>query len=81
MKKNIIILLILLVIDFFTLAAILGQVDFQMGAFYNNPNNWWQFPWGRFSAIYAWEQEYVIIFLTAIFAFVIGYFIGKIYKL
>ncbi len=80
MMRKLIILIALLVIDFFTLGAILGQVDFQMGAFYGNPNNTWQFPWGRFSAIYAWEQEYVIIFLTAIFALVLGYFLGKISK-
>ncbi len=73
----VVILVILTILDFFVLGAILGQVDFQINCFYNPKNNWWQFPWGRYSAIFAWEQEYFIIFMTAVFAFVLGYYIRK----
>ena len=78
MKRKLLALSILLILDFFVLGAILGQVDMQMGCFYNPKGSWWQFPWGRYSAIFAWEQEYFIILLTSVIAFVIGYYIGKI---
>lgn len=77
MNRRVFALAILLILDFFVLGAILGQVDMQMGAFYNPKGSWWQFPWGRYSAIFAWEQEYFIIVLTAVIAFVIGYCMGK----
>ena len=78
LKNKTLFLIILTILDFFLLGAILGQVDFQINCFYNPKNNWWQFPWGRYSAIFTWEQEYFIIFMTAVIAFVLGYFIAKV---
>lgn len=77
-SKYRIVLIVLAVLNFFVLGAILGQVDFQINCFYNPKGNWWQFPWGRYKAIFAWEQEYFIIFLTAVVALVIGYYLGNL---
>jgi hypothetical protein len=65
--------------SFFVLGAILGQVDMQMCAFYcqNNYQDYWQFPWGRFTNIQAWIQEYSIIVICAFIVMLASYLKGR----
>ena len=78
MKKSFIYVFVIAA-SFFVLGAILGQVDSQMCAFYcvNNYQNYWQFPWGKFTAIEAWIQEYSIIVICAFLIMLMAYLKGR----
>ena len=77
MSRRALALLALVALDFFTLAAFLGQVDWQLSYWYSAPNATWQFPWGRYRAVIAWELEYAVILACAAMALVLGFLLGR----
>ena len=77
MGKRKFVLAVLLLLDFFVLGAFLGQVDMQLNPWYSKPSSIWWFPWGIYKAVVAWEIEYGVIVAAAVFAFVIGYALGR----
>ena len=77
MSRRALALLVLVALDFFALAAFLGQVDWQLSYWYGEPNATWQFPWGLYPAVYAWELEYAVILICAAAALALGFLLGR----
>ena len=76
-RKKLFVVMLLIALNFFTLAAMLGQVDMQLNPWYSKPNSLWWFPWGIYKAVIAWELEYTIILLTAFSSLVLGYLLCR----
>jgi hypothetical protein len=67
------------------LAAMLGQLDNLLGAWYSNPENKWEFPFPaifnqQIGALEAWEIMYAVIGVAFALVFVCGYCLGRAEK-
>jgi hypothetical protein len=74
--RKALIYVVVIALAYFGIAAILGQVDWQLSSWYNTNTTWW-FPWGQYKAVYAWELEYALIIIFTSLAVIMSFLLAR----